>query len=240
MQPKKPTGGKRSVKPPSVKFPGIKPRPRYTGSLTYYKDYVDSRNYSFQETDKWVYRDYPPGIEKAMEAELSVTNALPLRVKYLLHLVLGDAEGRARFVVGYKFINGHLNVGILQRVRSKYPRYGNKFYWPSDLEKEKSKEFQGLLGGMHPAEFLLCELLHRNRENIIKNIVRGGVGVELDEKVAEQEKTIYGPIIGRFFRRVKARRPPSVHWRPNEEILKPYYRIVLATGKERVRKLLGL
>ena len=161
------------------------PRPfRVLPSPTSYKDIVNPKNYSFQESSHWIYYDWH-------------------KVR-CPHLVLKDKKGTPRFTLMYepkpqKYEvdpqSNQISILAIQREKPEWihtigkervrlnqykpvdekgnldkigilRRLSEQNRWDDTAENLESKAFQAELGGMHPAEFLLSEFIHQKKEAI--------------------------------------------------------------------------
>ncbi|MFH0970818.1 MAG: hypothetical protein V1776_05160 [Candidatus Diapherotrites archaeon] len=143
---------------------------------------------------------------------------------------LYDSHDHLRFVLNAK--EGHnkegkatLDIAFIQREYSTPARQvavrlarvlDNHSVWNriKEIETRENKEWSRQLG-CHPAEFLLCEFLYRNRV-----VIRGGMNVRL---FLDSPK-IYGPLYSRFF----GKQSGGSHF------------VDLGRKKQRVRDALGL
>ena len=168
--------------------------------------------------EKWVYKDRRP--------LLLVQNRLPPATKEIPHLVLRDAKGVPRFVLGYVSHGKDLTIRSVQRVRTEYDfklgRHGftkmpTLFSWNAEKETYASKQFQESLG-KHPAEFLLSQFILQNREAVLK-----GAKIRLVPDAGSQQTWgQYMALVDRFF------------------VRDPGKGFQLSMKKKRVRELLGL
>lgn len=189
-------------------------------SPTFYKDHIDPRHYRVEGRRGWNYEDAHPNV---------VNPILPLEDNYNKHLVLYDSRGVPRFTIAHD-TEPSLAITSIQRARTPdaYEDAGEgKKRWSPELETKLGHEFKSQLG-MHPAEFLLSDLIHMYREDILDHLRSGGRPPRLSSSDVRQRPHIYKPIVSRFFSERKLTRIPGA----------AIYE--LDPGKERVRKILGL
>ncbi len=194
-------------------------------SPTYYKDRVDPKNYSFEETEKYVHRDRYL-VKKSNNA------LVPLEV-YRPYLVLRDSAGTARFTLYHKVSDKCIVIKSIQRERTKPAYVGvderkqeSEDYSP-EIETRESKKFAEQLE-MHPSEFILSEFLHRMR-----NKIRQGYTVYMDFGDSLEVKKTYAPLIDRFFHKKPVRNP-------YEPFVGYFWVYELNPNKRRVTQILGL
>ncbi len=128
-------------------------------SSTWYKDHINPKEYSFEETDSWEYKDNVTG---------TCLNLLPA-VAYELgnFLILKDSHKRSRFVIRYFKTHIGIVINSIQRERTQYDSRGEHlWWWNKEREKLVEQEFAKELE-MPPNEFLLCEFIRRFRQRIL-------------------------------------------------------------------------
>ncbi len=166
-------------------------------SSIWYKERAPATNYSFAETKDWDYKD-------KYDKE-SVVNKIHPWPDANPHLVLRDKTGVPRFVLGYKRKdNNTIVIFAIQRERTQYDTFKfsgkEKKSWSNARETLASKQFQQELGGIHPAEFLLCEFLHQHAAEILSGTI---IYLSVQQIGASftrfQDQDKYKPIIDRFF-----------------------------------------
>ncbi|MEK6972473.1 MAG: hypothetical protein AABW72_00335 [archaeon] len=186
-------------------------------SPTYYKDRVDPKAYSFEETNKWFYKDrYQVSDEKGGMSMGYAKNYNP-------HLILKDSHGTPRVTLQYVTEPERIVIKSIQRERTNLAYEGiverdvpdfvrddpfkdkrGPFYYHGvwgdasryspERERVESKKFAEQLG-MHSSEFILCEFLHRMRDKIKEERT---VVLDLSSWLEAIVKT-YRPLIDRFF-----------------------------------------
>src|SRR3989338_2312168 len=188
-------------------------------SQTYFKDAVPQKNYSFREQRSWRYEDKMYHVQ--------VQNPISPFKSKIPHLILYDESGESRFTLSHYKKKGELSIMSIQRERTKgayrTDQGTREKYWLANLEKQASDTFREKLGGRHPAEFLLSEFIYRHRKEAAKIYL-------MLARHADLTKTIYKPLIDRFFRN-----------KPSVVVSSEYYNIYnLSMEKRRVKQILGI
>jgi len=176
-------------------------------SSTFFK----GRKATISTARRWVYDDNV----------LQVVNKIKEFAFNKPHLVLKDAKGTPRFVLGYNLSpKGTLDVLAIQRLRTEYLPADSKrgeYWWSKKKETASANKLKEALG-VHPSEYLFTEFLYRFRKQIASRKFK----VQL--KVLNEPDSIYGPIVSRFCK-------------PNSVVPGVYE---LSFDKRRVRAALGL
>lgn len=193
-------------------------------SPTWYKDDISPKEYSFEETDSWEYKDNVTG---------TCLNLLPA-VAYQSgnFLILKDSHKRPRFVIRYFNTRIGIVINSIQRERTQYDSRGEHlWWWNKDREKLAELEFAKELE-MLPNEFLLCEFIRRLRQKIL-------AGEKVFLLVAEVNDLT----------NLKAKNPNLIYLLSYARLIEKYFSRnnkltndlpVLDLNKKRVRLLLGL
>ncbi len=203
----------------------VKQIQRKRASQTWYKDSVPQENYLFEDVKEWKYKDQ-------FEFDKVIKQMPPWR-DVNPHLVLRDKTRTPRFVLGYERNGYELIIFSIQRVRTQYDEVTNNGAelqrWSGDKETLASKQLQQELGGIHPAEFLLCEFLLRHRAEILSGTKVYFLGRQpINSFTTIENQEIYKPIIERFFKAKPAQ----------NDGLNFYFE--LNPTKDRVRAILGI
>ena len=190
---------KPGIKGPLVERIVVKTIPRV--SQTYFKDAVPKKIYSFKEQKYWEYQD--------RRFQAPIQNPIsPLKSK-IPHLILYDESGESRFTLSHYKKKGELSIMSIQRERTKgayrTDQGTREKYWLANLEKQASDTFREKLGGRHPAEFLLSEFIYRHRKEATKIYL-------MLARHADLTKTIYKPLIERFFKSKPRELPHDKYW----------------------------
>lgn len=137
----------------------IRERKARLSSTTWYRDTVNPKAYSFEETTSYEYKDNVTGI---------CLNLLPpVAYTFGKYFVLKDSHKRPRFVNRYFETNKGIVINSIQRERTQYDSRGeNIWWWNKDRERLAEQEFAKELE-MPPNEFLLCEFIRRFRQRIL-------------------------------------------------------------------------
>lgn len=128
-------------------------------STTWYRDKVNPKEYSFEETTSYEYKDNVTGICLNLLPPIAYTSG-----KFL---VLKDSHKRPRFVVRFFETNRGIVINSIQRERTQYDSRGEHlWWWNKEREKVAEQEFAKELE-MPPNEFLLCEFIHKFKQRIL-------------------------------------------------------------------------
>lgn len=206
---------KSNIGRPLVERRAVKAAPRV--SQTYFKDAVPKKNYRFEIIEEWDYSD-----------KMKTNSFIPAKSSNP-HLVLRDKLGTPRFTLNYHYLSDSVepNACKIISIQRERTRYKNG-HWSPELEKDAANKFKAQLNGLHPAEFLLCEFIYRNRERI-----KAGMQMHLHITRSNLTRGLYRPLIDRFFKRKKIR---SV----NIGMLHIWDTYELNPERKRVKQILGI
>jgi len=190
-----------------------KPKP----SPTFFKDKIDPKAYSFEEASSWTYQDRLPVQRKSI---IPHTERKP-------HLILKDREGMPRYALCHNRSGDRqiLKIESIQQEKTQYAKTEEGLGHSPELEKKASDLFKEDLG-MHPAEFLLSEFVHRHREEI-----KNGVTLRLVLRKKYAEDVIYKALRDRFFDRNPLR---------FKDGSTEYYAFDLNMKRKRAKQILGI
>lgn len=136
-------------------------------SPTWYKDLIDPKLYSFENSESHIYGDFPKGSKKP------IINPIFNLTKRKPHLILKDKIGQKRYTLQYEELaeENKIIINTIQRVRTQYIETKDRitqkesYLWSKELEQKSETDFLKELK-MHPAIFLISEFISQFKTKI--------------------------------------------------------------------------